>query len=394
MNCSNCGNELSVGAKFCPVCGNEASAFCYKCGTPLSAGAQFCKSCGAKINIPGMNVSDKRKLKKERVSKIYSFIMLGIAALVAMFTPAVRLAGEYYNVQYNTDVYKDEGDIALLVQRTWGSGISDREQTVLIILAVVCVALLLASVGLHFVNRWWAPLVPAGVFGVMLIVSDCVALDFTNTSVAHLGIGFFVHLLCIGLLIASFFLNRYRTQERQKVSVRYSYKMRSFEIVMVAIFSCFFLLAAIVTIACYAEYDPVERFVDTPVPEYQNEEEMVEETAKDMCDTNDVDLAGYDVYDIKNDRNGRYIVVFTSESATEVYAVYIESPDYYTGKYRNYSTEPVRIAYDTYYAVEKAMPSEWGEENQRYEDVLESHNRLQKGSAVPNIDYSNYSYQY
>lgn len=388
MNCCNCGNELSVGAKFCPVCGNEASAFCYKCGTPLSAGAQFCKSCGTKINIPGMNVSGKRKPKKERVSKIYSFIMLGIAALVAMFTPAVQLSGEYYNVQYNTDVYKDAGDIALLVRRTWGSGILDREQTILIILAVVCVALLLASVGLHFVNRLLPPFILAGVFGVLLIVSDIVAVNFAfaKTSVAHLGIGFFVHLLCIGLLIASFFLNHYRTQERQKVPVGH-YKMSRLETHAIVTFSCFFLFALIVTIACYAEYDSVERFVDTPVPKYQNDREMVEEEAKQLCEIHDVDLTGYDLYDIENDGNGRYIVVFTSESKTEVYAVYIDSPDYYTGRYLQYSEEPVRMAYGTYYAVEKATPSAWGEDNELYKEILDSHYRLQKGEAVPDIDY-------
>ncbi|MCI5730158.1 MAG: hypothetical protein MR304_01245, partial [Eubacterium sp.] len=79
--------------------------------------------------------------------------------------------------------------------------------------------------------------------------------------------------------------------------------------------------------------------------------------------------------------------VFTSESKTEVYAVYIDSPDYYTGRYLQYSEEPVRMAYGTYYAVEKATPSAWGEDNKLYEQILDSHNRLQKEGVVPYIDY-------
>lgn len=392
MNCSNCGNEISVGAKFCPACGKRPSAFCYKCGTPLSGGAQFCKSCGTKIDMSVKKVSRQRKPKNMRVSKIYSFLMLGIAALITLFTPAVQLSGEYYNTTYNTDVYADEGDFALLVERAYGSaGISITLES-LVVLAMVCIGILLVSAALHSVNRWWAPLIPAGVFGVLLIISDCVAWSISSgrARAAHLGIGFLVHLLCIGLLISSFFINRYRTQKRRKVPVGH-YKISRLEIGAIVTFSVFFLFAFIVTITCYAGDYPEETFVGTPMPEFQNDKEMVGNEAEFQCSLHDVDLTGYVLYDIKDDENGRYIAVYTSESASEVYAICIDSPDYYTGKYRYDSTEPVKMAYSVSRAVDKAKPSKWRKKNELYEEITNSHRLMQKGSVVPYI--SNYQYQ-
>lgn len=49
--CSNCGNGLPEGAKFCSHCGTKvtngrAAGFCRECGAELKPAAKFCQSCG------------------------------------------------------------------------------------------------------------------------------------------------------------------------------------------------------------------------------------------------------------------------------------------------------------------------------------------------------------
>ena len=48
--CSQCGQPLAPGAKFCSHCGAQQSAAnqCAACGQPLQPGAKFCPNCGAK----------------------------------------------------------------------------------------------------------------------------------------------------------------------------------------------------------------------------------------------------------------------------------------------------------------------------------------------------------
>ena len=48
--CSQCGQPLAPGAKFCSHCGARQSAAnqCAACGQPLQPGAKFCPNCGAK----------------------------------------------------------------------------------------------------------------------------------------------------------------------------------------------------------------------------------------------------------------------------------------------------------------------------------------------------------
>lgn len=47
--CSDCGQAVPVGAKFCPGCGRpQAAGGCASCGRPLPEGAKFCPDCGAK----------------------------------------------------------------------------------------------------------------------------------------------------------------------------------------------------------------------------------------------------------------------------------------------------------------------------------------------------------
>ncbi len=46
MSCSNCGFEITTGAKFCPECGARQATSCPSCGTPSAPGAKFCAECG------------------------------------------------------------------------------------------------------------------------------------------------------------------------------------------------------------------------------------------------------------------------------------------------------------------------------------------------------------
>ena len=48
--CSQCGQPLAPGAKFCSHCGAQQSTAnqCAACGQPLQPGAKFCPNCGAK----------------------------------------------------------------------------------------------------------------------------------------------------------------------------------------------------------------------------------------------------------------------------------------------------------------------------------------------------------
>jgi membrane protease subunit (stomatin/prohibitin family) len=47
--CTNCGQGVPAGAKFCPNCGTkQAAAGCSGCGQPVPEGAKFCPNCGTK----------------------------------------------------------------------------------------------------------------------------------------------------------------------------------------------------------------------------------------------------------------------------------------------------------------------------------------------------------
>ena len=48
--CSECGEEMPEGSKFCPNCGAKQEAkFCAECGQKLESGAKFCPNCGKKV---------------------------------------------------------------------------------------------------------------------------------------------------------------------------------------------------------------------------------------------------------------------------------------------------------------------------------------------------------
>lgn len=47
--CSNCKNEISIGQRFCPSCG-QAANICPKCMSVCPLGAKFCDNCGNKLS--------------------------------------------------------------------------------------------------------------------------------------------------------------------------------------------------------------------------------------------------------------------------------------------------------------------------------------------------------
>lgn len=50
--CTNCGQAVPRGAKFCPSCGFQQTATgCTGCGQPVPEGAKFCPNCGTKQEV-------------------------------------------------------------------------------------------------------------------------------------------------------------------------------------------------------------------------------------------------------------------------------------------------------------------------------------------------------
>lgn len=51
VKCSECGADVTAGAKFCPECGKQmpTNKFCSECGAKVTAGAKFCPECGNKL---------------------------------------------------------------------------------------------------------------------------------------------------------------------------------------------------------------------------------------------------------------------------------------------------------------------------------------------------------
>lgn len=49
--CPDCGNDIPVNARFCPLCGHQQVVFaqCASCGKNLAANAKFCSRCGKPV---------------------------------------------------------------------------------------------------------------------------------------------------------------------------------------------------------------------------------------------------------------------------------------------------------------------------------------------------------
>lgn len=61
MKCTQCGQELKEGTKFCYSCGAKVqNTFCSQCGAEMPGDAKFCGSCGSKTsNDSSLSTSDK-----------------------------------------------------------------------------------------------------------------------------------------------------------------------------------------------------------------------------------------------------------------------------------------------------------------------------------------------
>lgn len=80
--CLKCGEELSKGQEFCPICGtkkgNKNNKLCEKCGTVIEEGQKFCPKCGnkAKISIQSDIVDKTKNIKKPVVFGIIGIIVV------------------------------------------------------------------------------------------------------------------------------------------------------------------------------------------------------------------------------------------------------------------------------------------------------------------------------
>ena len=70
--CSNCGNEIALGARFCGSCGKEqviSAATCTKCGKTLEENEKFCSGCGTPANVTQKAAPKKNEPKEPRLTK-------------------------------------------------------------------------------------------------------------------------------------------------------------------------------------------------------------------------------------------------------------------------------------------------------------------------------------
>ena len=102
--CSNCGEEINEGTKFCPKCGvsqtyetettnnqqnNNLTIACSKCGTLVPVGNMVCTNCGSPLNP----------------EKHTTAIVIGYIG--AIFAPIIGIIfGIYLLTRNNKDVHK------------------------------------------------------------------------------------------------------------------------------------------------------------------------------------------------------------------------------------------------------------------------------------------------
>ena len=51
QKCSNCGEKIEAGSRFCPGCGTAVGIHCPSCGKAFQTGDLFCTSCGTKLEL-------------------------------------------------------------------------------------------------------------------------------------------------------------------------------------------------------------------------------------------------------------------------------------------------------------------------------------------------------
>ena len=87
MKCSNCGEEISDGIKFCPNCGenlekmrgtdsgeNLENPKCPDCGHEISDAVTFCPNCGCNLKASGEGA--KLMFRKPEIPKMRKWKLL------------------------------------------------------------------------------------------------------------------------------------------------------------------------------------------------------------------------------------------------------------------------------------------------------------------------------
>ena len=387
MICKYCGTLVSDEMKFCTNCGKKMerkTSYCTNCGNIINFNSKFCNICGAPTIIA-------EKMKKIRVSKVYSLIMLAITALVVAFVPSVTLSGSdiadniFYSNANQVKVAVDHGAVGIMSK--WPN--FHAAKAILLPLLLVSLGILVISAGLHFINRWWPAMIPVVVFAGIVIFSDFLLYNSLRDQCKHFGFGFLLHIICIVLLAGSFSLNRYRTKMRQDaVSKGMRYKMQKPEIIAIIGVACFVVAATVFSIVKYTHKN-TEYFLETPQAFYTDRMEAVKQCAKEVIQfkiPSEDDISEYRVMDYEGDGNGRYVVLMGKDGYSEYYyAVCIKAVDIYTGYY-HYS-DNVSSGYNPDYVMDEAKSKDWGEENY---DAVDYEQELKKGDRVPYSWSSNY----
>ena len=97
MKCAKCGAELTVGSKFCNVCGTkiDTNLKCAKCGADISKNSHFCDACGTKVAAP---IDQSRDVVRhaappavgatpnERIKLALGYVLTPIGAIIVMLT--------------------------------------------------------------------------------------------------------------------------------------------------------------------------------------------------------------------------------------------------------------------------------------------------------------------
>ncbi len=97
--CSNCGEPLNEGQKFCPKCGTEKKELqknvCNHCGAEMKDGQLYCANCGKKVDsakneevnaaIQQFNTKvEKGKDKKKIIMIVAAIAVVGLILIVAL----------------------------------------------------------------------------------------------------------------------------------------------------------------------------------------------------------------------------------------------------------------------------------------------------------------------
>lgn len=90
IKCSECGNDISDQAKFCPKCGKvNEEKICPECGNKESRNNTFCTNCGYQFeDTPKEVTQDYTAPRKEDTQALVGMI-LGFCSIIAWILPLI-----------------------------------------------------------------------------------------------------------------------------------------------------------------------------------------------------------------------------------------------------------------------------------------------------------------